>query len=71
KVGRFANFVGTHFWNFQDELLLLADRGGIVDNYDHGILHKSATGRSGVHGLMPRVLAFDTRLVRELAWGIV
>ncbi|XP_021908160.1 protein misato homolog 1 [Carica papaya] len=25
QVGEFANFVGSHFWNFQDELLGLAD----------------------------------------------
>lgn len=24
QVGGFANFVGSHFWNFQDELLGLA-----------------------------------------------
>ncbi|XP_061364322.1 uncharacterized protein LOC133307773 isoform X3 [Gastrolobium bilobum] len=24
QVGDFANFVGSHFWNFQDELLGLA-----------------------------------------------
>ncbi|CAM9341330.1 unnamed protein product [Scytosiphon promiscuus] len=37
QVGRYANFVGTHFWNFQDELVLLASRGGVVDApYHHG-----------------------------------
>ena len=25
QVGDFANYVGSHFWNFQDELLGLAE----------------------------------------------
>lgn len=25
QIGGFANFIGSHFWNFQDELLGLAD----------------------------------------------
>lgn len=72
QVGRYANFVGTHFWNFQDELVLLASRGGIVDApYDHGVLHRPAAEqrRSGGGGgggggeRTPRLVAFDTRCV--------
>ncbi|CAM9200669.1 unnamed protein product [Ectocarpus sp. 12 AP-2014] len=68
QVGRYANFVGTHFWNFQDELLLLASRGGVVDApYEHGVLHRQAAERSrggggGASGeRTPRLVAFDTR----------
>ncbi|CAN0403221.1 unnamed protein product [Pylaiella littoralis] len=71
QVGRYANFVGTHFWNFQDELVLLASRGGVVDApYDHSVLHRPAEGRgtggpgggSGRGGVpTPRLVAFDTR----------
>lgn len=63
--------MGTHFWNFQDELVLLASRGGVVDApYDHGILHRPAaqqrTGYAGGGGQRtPRLLAFDTRFVPE------
>ncbi|CAM9904921.1 unnamed protein product [Ascophyllum nodosum] len=59
QVGRYANFVGTHFWNFQDELLLLRSRGGVVDAYDHGVLHRASTSEGGA--CTPRVVAFDTR----------
>ncbi|CAN0504680.1 unnamed protein product, partial [Laminaria digitata] len=60
QVGRYANFVGAHFWNFQDELLLLGSRGGVVDAYyNHGVLHRPAGERGGV--CTPRLLAFDTR----------
>ncbi|CAN0109570.1 unnamed protein product [Ectocarpus sp. 6 AP-2014] len=68
QVGRYANFVGTHFWNFQDELLLLASRGGVVDTpYEHGVLHRQAAERSRGGGgggsveRTPRLVAFDTR----------
>eukprot|EP00752_Nemacystus_decipiens_P006332 g5708.t1 len=65
QVGRYANFVGTHFWNFQDELVLLASRGGVVDApYDHGVLHRPAAEQRGGYGggqRTPRLVAFDTR----------
>eukprot|EP00903_Cladosiphon_okamuranus_P014931 g13823.t1 len=65
QVGRYANFVGTHFWNFQDELVLLASRDGVVDApYDHGVLHRpAAEQRTGYGGgqRTPRLVAFDTR----------
>ena len=70
QVGRYANFVGTHFWNFQDELVLLASRGGVIDApYDHGILHRPAAeqrrGYAGGGGQRtPRLVAFDTRYTR-------
>lgn len=52
--------MGTHFWNFQDELLLLASRGGVVDApYDHGVLHRPGAESGGQR--TPRLVAFDTR----------
>ncbi|CAN0458446.1 unnamed protein product, partial [Discosporangium mesarthrocarpum] len=62
QVGRYANFVGTHFWNFQDELLLLAGRGSVVGSYNHAIMHRVDGGSRAVRSACtPRVLAFDTR----------
>ena len=60
--------MGTHFWNFQDELVLLASREGVVDApYDHGILHRPAEEQRRGYGAgqrTPRLVAFDTRYVR-------
>lgn len=52
--------MGTHFWNFEDELLLLGSKGGVVDEYyNHGVLHRAPASEGGAR--TPRLVAFDTR----------
>jgi Misato Segment II tubulin-like domain/Tubulin domain len=60
QIGRYSNFVGAHYWNFQDELWGWAhaeDRGGkMPDAYDPSIMFSYAQKT-----LAPRLLAWDTR----------
>jgi hypothetical protein len=60
QIGRYSNFVGAHYWNFQDELWGWAhdeDRGGkLPDAYDPSIMFSYAQ-----KALAPRLLAWDTR----------
>ncbi|KAG5187260.1 Tubulin/FtsZ, GTPase domain-containing protein [Tribonema minus] len=59
QIGRYANFVGTHYWNFQDELWGWAQDqpgGTLLDPYDPAVMFSSA-GRV----VTPRLLIFDTR----------
>jgi Misato Segment II tubulin-like domain/Tubulin domain len=60
QIGRYSNFVGAHYWNFQDELWGWAhaeDRSGkMPDAYDPSIMFSYAQKT-----LAPRLLAWDTR----------
>ncbi|CAL9228245.1 unnamed protein product [Arabidopsis halleri] len=66
QVGEFANFVGSHFWNFQDELLGLAsdpESDPIFRNHnlDMDVLYRSGETLQGVATYTPRLLSVNLK----------
>ncbi|RZC45220.1 hypothetical protein C5167_038161 [Papaver somniferum] len=64
QVGGYANFIGSHFWNFQDDLLGLADdpHGNEVfrnQSLDTDVLYRSGETHQGVQTYTPRLLSID------------
>ncbi|CAM6084347.1 unnamed protein product [Calypogeia fissa] len=66
QVGTYANFVGSHFWNFQDETLGLAEQGyedpmipTTGQNLD--VLFRVGETRQGRSTYTPRLLSLDFR----------
>lgn len=66
QVGSFSNFIGSHFWNFQDELLGRAEDGHQDSTFkDAGLnmdmLYRVGETCQGTPTYTPRVLAMDSR----------
>ncbi|CAD6269553.1 unnamed protein product [Miscanthus lutarioriparius] len=66
QVGGFANFVGSHFWNFQDELLGLADDPGADPVFstaalDMDVLYRAGETQQGVATYCPRLVSVGSR----------
>ncbi|KAG7544790.1 Tubulin/FtsZ GTPase domain superfamily [Arabidopsis suecica] len=66
QVGEFANFVGSHFWNFQDELLGLAsdpESDPIFRNHnlDMDVLYRSGETLQGVATYTPRLVSVNLK----------
>ncbi|KAL6622531.1 hypothetical protein ACP70R_032410 [Stipagrostis hirtigluma subsp. patula] len=66
QVGGFANFVGAHFWNFQDELLGLADDPGADPVFrtaalDMDVLYRAGETHQGVATYCPRLVSVGSR----------
>jgi len=66
QVGGFANFVGSHFWNFQDELLGLADDPGADPVFrtaalDLDVLYRAGETQQGVATYCPRLVSVGSR----------
>ncbi|KAL2469113.1 beta-tubulin [Forsythia ovata] len=64
QVGSYANFIGSHFWNFQDELLGLADNPGSDEifknhNLDMNVLYRSGETHQGIPTYTPRLVSVD------------
>lgn len=64
QVGGFANFVGSHFWNFQDELLGLADDLESDPTFkNHGlnmdVLYRCGETHEGVLTYTPRLVSVN------------
>ncbi|CAN6487029.1 unnamed protein product [Victoria cruziana] len=64
QVGGFSNFIGSHFWNFQDELLGLADEphgDAIFKNpgLDMDVLYRSGETQKGFLTYTPRLVSVD------------
>ncbi|XP_021847444.1 uncharacterized protein [Spinacia oleracea] len=64
QVGGFANFIGSHFWNFQDELLGLAsdhDMDPVFQNpgVNMDVLYRSGETQEGVLTYTPRLLSVN------------
>ncbi|XP_068655445.1 uncharacterized protein [Aristolochia californica] len=62
QVGDFSNYIGAHFWNFQDELLGLAEdpQGDPVfrnEFLDMNVLYRSGETQQGIHTYTPRLLS--------------
>ncbi|KAL2906178.1 Protein misato-like protein 1 [Bienertia sinuspersici] len=66
QVGGFANFIGSHFWNFQDELLGLAgdpDTESALSNHglNMDVLYRTGETPEGVLTYTPRLLSVNYR----------
>ncbi|XP_020217221.1 protein misato homolog 1 isoform X1 [Cajanus cajan] len=66
QVGDFANFVGSHFWNFQDELLGLAgdpSADSVFKNQDLNmdVLYRSGETQQGILTYTPRLVSINLR----------
>ncbi|KAI3726258.1 hypothetical protein L1987_66055 [Smallanthus sonchifolius] len=64
QVGSYANFIGSHFWNFQDELLgLLEDpQAHLVfknQNLDMNVLYRTGETQQGMPTYTPRMVSVD------------
>lgn len=66
QVGGFANFIGSHFWNFQDELLGLAsdpEADPVFRNQSQYLnmdtLYRSGETQQGVLTYTPRLVSID------------
>ncbi|XP_059640494.1 uncharacterized protein LOC132282741 [Cornus florida] len=64
QVGGYANFVGSHFWNFQDELLGLAEdphSDPIFKNQcvDMDVIYRTGETQKGVLTYTPRLVSVD------------
>ncbi|PON34592.1 Tubulin/FtsZ, GTPase domain containing protein [Parasponia andersonii] len=64
QVGGFANFVGSHFWNFQDELLGLAadphsDQAFRNQHINMDVLYRSGQTQRGNVSYTPRLVSVD------------
>ncbi|KAL1556323.1 protein misato 1-like [Salvia divinorum] len=62
QAGNYANFVGSHFWNFQDELLGLADSTESEQIFkSHGlnmdVLYRSGETQQGILTYTPRLVS--------------
>ncbi|XP_051143106.1 uncharacterized protein LOC127259658 isoform X2 [Andrographis paniculata] len=64
QVGNYANFVGSHFWNFQDELIGMADSPGSDEVFkSHGlnmdVLYRTGETQQGIPTYTPRMVSVD------------
>ncbi|KAI4327486.1 hypothetical protein L6164_019940 [Bauhinia variegata] len=66
QVGDYANFIGSHFWNFQDELLALADdpNGDPVfksQDLNMDVLYRTGETQQGILTYTPRLVSINLR----------
>ncbi|KAG8478309.1 hypothetical protein CXB51_028035 [Gossypium anomalum] len=64
QVGSFANFIGSHFWNFQDEMLgLAADPYGDpvfkTQSLNMDVIYRTGETHQGTTTYTPRLLSID------------
>ncbi|XP_042421679.1 protein misato homolog 1-like isoform X1 [Zingiber officinale] len=62
QVGTYANFIGSHFWNFQDELLGLAEEPNRdplfkSSDLDMDVLYRTGETQKGIPTYCPRLLS--------------
>ncbi|KAJ4770822.1 Protein misato-like protein 1 [Rhynchospora pubera] len=66
QVGDFANYIGSHFWNFQDELLGLAEddtADPIFKNncMDMDVLYRTGLTHQGAYTYCPRLISIGSQ----------
>ncbi|KAL4582375.1 hypothetical protein LXL04_006922 [Taraxacum kok-saghyz] len=64
QVGSYANFIGSHFWNFQDELLGLSEdpQSNLAfknQNLDMDALYRTGETQQGIPTYTPRLISVD------------
>ncbi|KAG2174970.1 hypothetical protein INT43_006032 [Umbelopsis isabellina] len=60
QLGQAANFVGTHFWNAQNEYFEYGDTAQEPE-FDHDILYRSGFTQRGIETYTPRVMIYDLK----------
>jgi Misato Segment II tubulin-like domain len=72
QVGSLANFVGAHYWNFQDELWGYASDqpgGALPDPYDPAVMFATADGgRTGARTIQQQKLQFSVDMPMRGLW---
>ncbi|KAK4739349.1 hypothetical protein R3W88_003046 [Solanum pinnatisectum] len=64
QIGNYANFIGSHFWNFQDELLGLAESpesDQVFKNHslDMDVLYRTGETQQGLLTYTPRMVSVN------------
>ncbi|KAK6805060.1 hypothetical protein RDI58_002844 [Solanum bulbocastanum] len=64
QIGNYANFIGSHFWNFQDELLGLAESpesDQVFKNHslDMDVLYRTGETQQGLFTYTPRMVSVN------------
>ncbi|CAM0140076.1 mtDNA inheritance, partitioning of the mitochondrial organelle [Umbelopsis sp. WA50703] len=60
QLGQAANFVGTHFWNAQNEYFEYGDSAQEPE-FDHDILYRAGVNQRGIETYTPRVMIYDLK----------
>ncbi|KAI9280611.1 tubulin domain-containing protein [Umbelopsis sp. AD052] len=60
QLGQVANFVGTHFWNAQNEYFEYGDQAAEPE-FNHDILYRAGTNQRGIETYTPRALIYDLK----------
>ncbi|OAY81458.1 Protein misato, partial [Ananas comosus] len=66
QVGDYANYIGSHFWNVQDELLGLAEDPGADPVFKNGLLdmdvfYRAGETQQGIFTYCPRMISIGSR----------
>ncbi|KAI8801668.1 Misato segment II tubulin-like domain-containing protein [Cladochytrium replicatum] len=62
QLGHHANFVGTHFWNTQDEYFRASENNASPEReIDHDVLFRTGQSLWGGETFTPRLVLFDLR----------
>ncbi|KAK3262612.1 hypothetical protein CYMTET_28542 [Cymbomonas tetramitiformis] len=63
QLGNYANFVGSHFWNFQDELLGRSSSGedSSAQQFNFDVLYRVGETAKGDPTYTPRTVVFDLK----------
>mmetsp|Transcript_50127 Transcript_50127/g.160536 ORF Transcript_50127/g.160536 Transcript_50127/m.160536 type:complete len:80 (+) Transcript_50127:1979-2218(+) len=71
QIGNYANWVGSHFWNFQDEIIGLSevegDTGHLAASINSDVLYRTGETRKGIPTYTPRLVSFDLKGTSEQA----
>ena len=59
QMGRYANYVGTHFWNAQETYQAFSSDAPSLVNHD--ILFRPGLARDGTETYLPRTLIYDLK----------
>ena len=60
QFGHYANFVGTHFWNLQEQQFSYqASEAQSKDGINHDVLFREGLNDAGQTTFTPRLIAYD------------
>jgi len=60
QLGTYSNYLGTHFWNLEDELSRDFDPN-VISEVDRSILYRIHEDAKGVVNQVPRLVTCDTK----------
>jgi hypothetical protein len=67
QIGHYSNFVGTHFWNYQDELLAIHGQNFLENDKNNeelcnfSELYRFGQNQEGVKTCFPRAIIIEHR----------